>query len=178
MACQQAVRVKPGETAQFLVATTYEQHLNDFPKALAAYRALTWGSWASRAQQRITQLTQQELNVVTERVFRTNQTPRIKVTTRNVQTVTIKAYHIDLETYFRKMHLATGIEELDVALIDPNKSFTYEIPDYTDYKGGATYDFGNRFSLAGAIVGANKDGNSDYGDINKPRLIVTLAKSM
>ncbi len=51
-------------------------------------------------------------------------------------------------------------------------------PDYTDYKVGATYDFGNGFSLAGAIVGANKDGNSDYGDINKPRLIVTLAKSM
>jgi uncharacterized protein (TIGR02001 family) len=51
-------------------------------------------------------------------------------------------------------------------------------PDYTDYKVGATYDFGNGFSLAGAIVGANKDGKSDYGDINKPRLIVTLAKSM
>jgi uncharacterized protein (TIGR02001 family) len=51
-------------------------------------------------------------------------------------------------------------------------------PDYTDYKVGATYDFGNGLSLAGAIVGANKDGNGDYGDINKPRLIVTLAKSM
>jgi uncharacterized protein (TIGR02001 family) len=49
-------------------------------------------------------------------------------------------------------------------------------PDYTDYKVGATYDFGNGFSLAGAIVGADKKGA--YGDINKTRLIVTLTKSM
>jgi uncharacterized protein (TIGR02001 family) len=46
--------------------------------------------------------------------------------------------------------------------------------DYTDYKLGATYDFGSGLSLAGAYVGANKKGF--WGDINKGRLIVTLTK--
>ncbi|MEK6239669.1 MAG: MG2 domain-containing protein, partial [Planctomycetales bacterium] len=32
------------------------------------------------------------------------------------------------------MHLARGIEGLDVALIDPDKSWTFEVPDYVDYR--------------------------------------------
>lgn len=50
------------------------------------------------------------------------------------------------------------------------------IPNYTDYKVGATYDMGSGFSLAGAVVGATK--KSFYGDINKARFILTLSKSM
>ena len=49
-------------------------------------------------------------------------------------------------------------------------------PDFADYKVGATYDMGSGFSLAGAVVGANK--KSAYGDINKSRFILTLSKSM
>lgn len=48
--------------------------------------------------------------------------------------------------------------------------------NYTDYKLGATYDFGSGVSLGGAYVGANK--KDVYGDINKGRLIVTLTKAM
>jgi uncharacterized protein (TIGR02001 family) len=53
-------------------------------------------------------------------------------------------------------------------------------PKFYDYKLGATYDLGSGFSLAGAVVGANKTANppSGYGDINKARLIVTLTRSM
>ena len=50
------------------------------------------------------------------------------------------------------------------------------IPNYTDYKVGATYDMGSGYSLAGAVVGATK--KSFYGDINKARFILTLSKSM
>lgn len=50
------------------------------------------------------------------------------------------------------------------------------VPDYTDYKLGATYDFGAGLSLSGAMVGANK--KDFYGDANKSRLIITLTKSM
>ena len=48
--------------------------------------------------------------------------------------------------------------------------------NYTDYKIGATWDFGSGLTLGGAYVGADKTGV--YGDINKGRLIVTLAKVM
>jgi uncharacterized protein (TIGR02001 family) len=47
---------------------------------------------------------------------------------------------------------------------------------YSDYKVGVTYDAGSGFTLAGAVVGANK--KDFYGDINKPRLILTITKSL
>jgi len=50
------------------------------------------------------------------------------------------------------------------------------VPNYYDYKLGVTYDLGSGFSLAGAIVGANK--KNFYGDINKARAIFTLSKTM
>jgi uncharacterized protein (TIGR02001 family) len=50
------------------------------------------------------------------------------------------------------------------------------VPNYFDYKLGLTYDLGSGFSVAGAVVGANK--KSFYGDINKPRAIFTLSKTM
>ncbi len=119
---------------QYLIGLTYEEKLGKFDEALTAYRKLTWGQFAPRAAERISRLTRQELAIETERVFRTNQEPRIKVTTRNIKQLTVKAYRVDLETYFRKMHLAHGIEALDIALIDPEKSWTFEVPDYADHK--------------------------------------------
>ncbi len=50
------------------------------------------------------------------------------------------------------------------------------LEDYTDYKLGATYDFGGGLTLSGAYVGANKKGV--WGDINKGRLVVALSKAM
>ncbi len=50
------------------------------------------------------------------------------------------------------------------------------LPNYSDYKVGATYDMGSGFALAGAVVGATK--KSFYGDINKARFILTLSKAM
>lgn len=49
-------------------------------------------------------------------------------------------------------------------------------PNYYDYKVGATYEIGHGFSVAGAVAGASK--KSEYGDINKARLIATVTKSM
>lgn len=49
-------------------------------------------------------------------------------------------------------------------------------PNYYDYKFGVTYDLGHGFTVAGAVAGANK--KSEYGDINKARVIATVTKSM
>lgn len=53
---------------------------------------------------------------------------------------------------------------------------TAGVPNYYDYKLGATYDLGSGFSAAAAYVGASK--KDYYGDINKGRVILTLTKSM
>jgi uncharacterized protein (TIGR02001 family) len=50
------------------------------------------------------------------------------------------------------------------------------LPNYYDYKLGVTYDLGSGFSVAGAVVGANKKGY--FGDINKTRAVVAVSKSM
>ncbi|RVT51686.1 TorF family putative porin [Rubrivivax albus] len=48
--------------------------------------------------------------------------------------------------------------------------------NYSDYKLGVGFDLGSGFSLEGAYVGATK--KSDWGDINKSRLLLTLSKSL
>ncbi len=50
------------------------------------------------------------------------------------------------------------------------------VPNYVDYSVGGAYDFGGGLSLAAAVAGATK--RSYFGDVNKPRLILTLSKSM
>ena len=49
------------------------------------------------------------------------------------------------------------------------------VPNYMDYSVGGAYDFGDGLSLAAAVVGANK--KSYFGDVNKARVILTLAKT-
>lgn len=51
-----------------------------------------------------------------------------------------------------------------------------ELPNFWDWKLGATYDLGNGFAVAGAAVGANK--KAFYGNTNKTRLVVSITKSM
>ncbi len=120
--------------AQFLIAETLEKKLGKLEEALEEYRKVTWGSAQRRAQQAIARLTAKTMTVATERVFRSDETPKLKLVTRNVETVTVRAYKVDLETYFRKMHLARGVEGLDIALIDPDKTFEFKVPKYAKHQ--------------------------------------------
>ncbi len=48
--------------------------------------------------------------------------------------------------------------------------------NYTDYKFGAGFDIGSGFGLEAAYVGATK--KSDWGDVNKGRVVLTLSKAL
>ena len=120
--------------AQFIIGQTLEEKLGKLEEALEEYRKVTWGSHAGPAQQAIARLTAKTMTVATQRVFRSDETPKLKLTTRNVETVTVRAYKVDLETYFRKMHLARGVEQLDIALIDPEQTFEFKVPKYQKYQ--------------------------------------------
>lgn len=50
------------------------------------------------------------------------------------------------------------------------------VPNYMDYSLGGAYDFGGGLSLGAAVVGANK--KAFFGHVNKPRVIVTLSKTL
>ena len=121
-------------TARLLIAQTLETKLGKLEEALEAYRKARRGPSANDALQAIARLTSPSMTVATERVFRSNETPRLKLVTRNIETVTVRAYKVDMETYFRKMHLAQGVEGLDIALIDPDKTFEFKVPNYAKYQ--------------------------------------------
>jgi uncharacterized protein YfaS (alpha-2-macroglobulin family)/outer membrane protein assembly factor BamD (BamD/ComL family) len=120
--------------AQMLIGTIFEEKKHDPTAAMAEYQKVTWGSRRSAAHSRIGQLRAKQLKIVTERMFRTDETPYIKLDSRNIDKVTVRVYTVDLETYFRKMHLACGIESLDLALIDPDRTFEFAVPSYAEYK--------------------------------------------
>ena len=113
--------------AQFSIAGTLEWKLGKLAEALEEYRKVTGGPAAGEALQAIARLTAASMTVATERVFRSDETPRLKLVARNVESATVRAYNVDLETYFRKMHLAGSVAGLDIALIDPDK--TFEVAD-------------------------------------------------
>lgn len=119
--------------AAYLIGVTLEDHLQRLSDALEAYKKVA-GTYQSNAQVRINNLTAKQLEVLTERKFLSNEKPEIVVTTRNMEKVSVKMYRIDMADYFRKMHLATGIETLDIALIDPDKTWDYQIEGYEKYR--------------------------------------------
>lgn len=120
--------------ALFRIGQTYELRLGNLEKALESYRKLTWGSWHVRAQEVIRQMTEKHLKLVTSRTFRTNETAHVKVSLRNIESLTVNLYKLNLEAYWRKMYDVKGVEDLDLGLINPNKTWQYDVPDYEKYK--------------------------------------------
>jgi len=120
--------------ARYRIALVTEQKLEKLPEALEMYKQLSSTPVASQANARIGILTREQLKVATLRKFRSNQTPSVEVKSRNLKSVSVQVYPIDLETYFRKMQTTGGVENLDIALIDPALSFNYEIPKYEQYR--------------------------------------------
>ena len=118
------------DRGQLRIAETLEQDLGKFEEAIDAYRKAEQGSKAADARQAIDRLSEKHVALATERVFRTNQPARLRLTTRNIESVTIRAYRIDMETYFRKMYGPPGIEQLDIGLIDPDKTSELSIAGY------------------------------------------------
>ena len=119
--------------ASLMIGRTLEEKLGQLKEALDSYKKVK-GGFASQAASRISRLTSPQLTVVTERKFRSDESPRIKLTTRNLESVTVKVYRVDMVDYFRKMHLASGVETLDIALIDPDEQFEHQVGDYTEYR--------------------------------------------
>jgi uncharacterized protein YfaS (alpha-2-macroglobulin family)/TolA-binding protein len=120
--------------ALFRIGQIYEEKLMDFEKALESYRKLTWGSWYGEAQNRIRNMVEKKLQLVTERIFRTNEPAKVKLTLRNIEKLTVDIYKVDLEAYWRKTHGIIGVEDLDIALISPDKTQEYPVPEYKKYK--------------------------------------------
>jgi hypothetical protein len=127
-------KTEEASTAQYWTANVYETKLKDLEKAIEAYRKLDWGSHASAATKRVQTMTEKHLSVLTERTWRCDEPARVKVHVRNIETLTVELYRLDLEDYFRKMHVITGVELLDIQLIDPDQTWEVPVEGYATYK--------------------------------------------
>jgi len=124
----------PASHAQFTIGFTLERELHRYPEAIEAYKKCSWGAYAPQAQARIQEMEAKKLIVVTERAFRSNETPELKVTTRNMETVTLRVYRVDLEAYFRKMHTLGGIDALELSLIKPDQTSQVKVAGFEKHR--------------------------------------------
>ncbi|MCY2995737.1 MAG: tetratricopeptide repeat protein, partial [Planctomycetota bacterium] len=120
--------------AQYRIGLIHEEKLAELAQAIDAYRKLNWGSQAPAAAGRVAVMTQKALTLRTERLFRSNEPVRLKLGTRNIERLTVKLYRLDLQSYFRKTHGVASVEALDIALIQPDKTWEFQVAGYAKYK--------------------------------------------
>ena len=126
--------VEPSGHALFAIASIYEQEKGDPASAIERFKKVTVEPWQAQAHQRIAVMESKALTVLTERAYRSGETPKLKIATRNLEKLTFTAYKIDPETYFRKKHTLGGVEALDIGLVAPDAEWTAEVPGYGQFK--------------------------------------------
>ncbi len=139
VATRYAVIARPlAATALFRRAEILREQKVDLTAAMAAYRDLlsrfAGFPEARRAQAIVTRLSARELRVETERVFRTAEAGALRLQTRNLGTLTIQAYPIDLAEYARLKHAVGRIESVEVRIIKPAVTWTHAVADYEKYR--------------------------------------------
>ena len=115
-------------------AGIHEEKLGEFEKALHIYRKLAAEFGYAGANTAIARLTQKSLELTAERAFRTSEKAVVKLKLRNIEKCAFRLHRIDLQAYFRKMHAITGVEGLDVSLIQPDKTWEFKPAGYAKYQ--------------------------------------------
>jgi uncharacterized protein YfaS (alpha-2-macroglobulin family)/TolA-binding protein len=110
-----------------------ETELEQLEEAIATYRRCDFGSHAGHARARLTTMTQPELAVFTDRTWRSDEPARIRVETRNVESVELRVYALDLEAYFRKHLTHERVAKLDLDLITADITQTVAVEGYRRY---------------------------------------------
>lgn len=121
-------------TALAKSAGFHEEKFGEYEKALHIYRRLATECGMAAAATSIARLTQKSLDLSADRTFRSNEKAVVKLKLRNISACTFRLHKIDLQAYFRKMHGITGVEGLDVSLIQPDKTWTFKPEGYAKYK--------------------------------------------
>ncbi|MEY4386506.1 MAG: hypothetical protein RLY20_1789, partial [Verrucomicrobiota bacterium] len=121
-------------TALMKSAAIHEEKFGEYEKALHLYRKLVNEFGYGEANSSITRLTEKSLELSADRTFRTTEKAVVKLKLRNIEKATFRLHKIDLQAYFRKMHGITGVEGLDVSLIQPDKTWEFKATNYCKYK--------------------------------------------
>ncbi|WP_193378437.1 MG2 domain-containing protein, partial [Singulisphaera acidiphila] len=125
---------EPAAHAQFQIATIFENEKGDPEAAIERYKKVAVEPWRARALERVGVMEAKALTIVTPRAFHTGEKAKLKVNTRNLESLTFTAYKLDAEAYFRKKHVLGGVESLDISLVQPDAEWTEPVPGYAKYK--------------------------------------------
>ncbi len=132
---------EPAGHAQFEAASILEREKGDPVGAIERFRKIAVAPWNGQASQRVAVMEAKALAVVSPRAFRSGETAQLKVTTRNLETLTFSAYKLNPEAYFRKKHALGGVGALDIGLVAPDAEWTAPVPGYARFRPvEATYD--------------------------------------
>ncbi len=120
-------------TALFRVGEVLEKELLDLEAAIQAYRACDFGWWAGTARERLVVMTRPHLSIETPRTWRSDEPATLRADLRNIDSLLVQVYPLDLEAYFRKHLTHRRVEDLDLDLIAPEHEFEYLVEDAQDY---------------------------------------------
>ncbi|MBI2922714.1 MAG: tetratricopeptide repeat protein [Planctomycetes bacterium] len=122
-----------GHQARFSAAELMAAELDDFETAMKELPKVG-GSWNPQAQQLLRKLQDKALAMQAERVFNGVETPVVKLTVRNVETVKMRYWSLDLKDYFEKKASTGGLESLEVSIIAPDKEWEVPVKDFRRFK--------------------------------------------
>lgn len=179
-ALERCVKKYPGKEAsgraQFQVGEIFESEIFNYHEALEAYRKVTWSAWAPQAQARIARLLRKHLELKTLRTYRTGEAATFDVVSRNVETLRVRVFRLDMETYFRATHGVADFEALDIEVIEADKTFDHATPEYKKYQESEReVDIG--FVAAGAYVVKVDDGELEATTMVLVTDIALIAKT-
>ena len=132
---------EPASHAAFAVASIFEVEKGDPAASIERFRKVAAEPWRSQGAQRVAVMEAKALTVVTPRAFRSGETAHLKITSRNLETLTFSAYKLNAEAYFRKKRVLGEVESLDVGLVAPDAEWTVPVKGYAKFKPvESTYD--------------------------------------
>jgi tetratricopeptide (TPR) repeat protein len=109
----------------FRVGIVQESMLGDLAAAIKTFQKCDFGTRAYDAQMRLVEILEESLEIRTKATLRSNEAPTIEITSRNLEDIQIELYQLDMEAYFRRHKTHRSIEELDLDLIQADRTLAY-----------------------------------------------------
>lgn len=123
----------PGEIqdqARYARAEILREELGELQEAVAEYRR----SGDPRAEVVLSELEEVELRLEVPRVFGTDEEAAFELHTRNVESLTVRRYPIDLADFFAKYHTSEEVGRLDLDLVQPEATWEVQVPGYQPFQ--------------------------------------------
>ncbi|MBL8896704.1 MAG: tetratricopeptide repeat protein, partial [Planctomycetes bacterium] len=120
--------------ALYRIGETQELDLQQLERAVATYRRCNFGASAGAAALRLRALEEQTLALRTPRVYRSNEKVLVELATRNLEKLRVRIYALDLPSYFDSKRGIGGVENLDIEIIQPTRTFDFAPALYAKHK--------------------------------------------